>query len=418
MRGSARRVARQTKPLGPAPATSRVSSTKTGIGDKGCADSYGDHVLEEIVAATYWFDPGERGEPYTALIRFSGRRIGPTGKPQARDRFDQVEVVAGVVPASGPISVTTRVHGINPGEWLVSAEPIVRNGRGRFVKRYVGLVQNGARGSKRAPWSWRKPVNAPGSATPVKTGLAPFARLPGSLLIAWWGFVGPGVVVGLAMQSMLVARAHLDVRAALIVSLAASVAGFIGAKVWFLALDRSFRGLFAEGLCIQGFVAGAVVTAAIALPLVHIPLRTFLDATAPGLFLGMALGRPGCFFTGCCAGRPTASRWGIWSSDRRVGARRIPTQLMESILCLAIASVALILVIRVAPALPGAVFVAAVAAYALGRQFLLPFRAIPRKSSIGPRLTMSAAVLVLTAVILVLTVGCMTIKVHLNLLLC
>ena len=417
MRGSARRVAKQTKPRGPAPATSHVSST-TGVGGKGCADSLEGQVFEEIVAATYWFDSGERGEPYTALIRFSGRRIGPTGKPQARDRFDQVEVVPGVIPGSGPISITTRVHGINPGEWVVNAQPIVQNGRGRFVKQYAGPVEHGARGSERAPWSWRKRMDPRSSTTPVKTGWAPFAKLPGSTLAAWWGFVGPGVLLGLAVQAVLVARAHLDIRAALIVSLAASLAGFIGSKVWFLALDRSLRGLRGEGLCIQGFVAGAVITAAVALPLAHIPVGTYLDATAPGLFLGMALGRPGCFFTGCCAGRPTASRWGIWSSDRRVGARRIPIQLMESILCLAIASLALLLVLRGVAGPSGAVFVGAVAAYALGRQFLLPFRAIPRKSSIGPRLTMSAAALVLTTVIVVLTVGCMTIKVHLNLLLC
>ncbi len=36
--------------------------------------------------------------------------------------------------------------------------------------------------------------------------------------------------------------------------------------------------------------------------------------------------RLGCFFTGCCAGRPTLSRFGIRSSDRRVVARRIPTR--------------------------------------------------------------------------------------------
>lgn len=374
--------------------------------------------MEEIVAATYWFDPGQRGEPYTALIRFSGRRIGPTGKPQVRDRFDQVEVIKDVVPGSGPVSVTTRVHKVNSGEWIVAAEPIVRNGQGRFVKLYTGPVQNGARSLKRAPWAWQKPANARGSAAPVKTGLAAFVRLPGTFPAAWWGFVGPGVLVGLAVQSTLVARAHVDVRASLVVSLVASLAGFVGAKVWFLALNRSFQGLLTEGLCIQGFVAGAVVTATIALPLARIPVGTFLDATAPGLLLGMALGRTGCFFTGCCAGRPTASSWGIWSSDRRVGARRIPTQLLESLLCLAIGAAALIIVLRFMPAVSGAVFVGAVAAYVLGRQFLLPFRLEPRKSSIGPRLTLSAAALALAAVILVATVGCIALRVPRSLILC
>ena len=374
--------------------------------------------MDEVVAATYWFEPGDHGEPYTALIHFTGRRLGPIGKPHPRDRFDQIEVVRQVVPASGPVSITARAHGINPGEWIVSAEPVVRNGNGRFVKPYQGLAQDASAGLKRPPWSWRKPAHAAGSPAPVKTGFAAFARLPGTFPGAWWGLVGPGVIVGLVVQSVLVARAHLDVRSTLLASLVASMAGLIGAKAWFLALNRSFRGFITEGLCIQGFVAGAVLTAGIALQLTHIPVGPFLDATAPALFFGMALGRTGCFFTGCCAGRPTASRWGIWSSDRRVGARRIPTQLMESLLCLAIGSVALILVLRAMPAVSGAVFVGAVAAYVLGRQFLLPFRLEPRKSSLGHRLTLLAAALVLTAVILIATVGCTALRLPPNLLLC
>ena len=409
---------RRSPATGVATAVSRVSAVTAGVADKGCTESLEGQVLEEVVAATHWFDPGDRGEPYTALIRFSGRRIGPTGKPQPRDRFDQVEVVNNVVPGSGPLSVTTKVHSINAGEWTVAAEPIVRGGQGRFVKTYVGPVENGARGSRRAPWSWRKPTNAKGTPTPVKTGFVAFVRFPGTFPAAWWGFVGPGVLVGLAVQSFLVARAHLDVRATLALSIGASLVGLVGSKVWFIAQNRTFRGLITEGLCIQGFVAGVVVTVAIALPVAHIPVATFLDASAPGLFFGMALGRWGCFFTGCCAGRPTASRWGIWSSDRRVGARRIPTQLIESLLCLGIGSVALIVVLLFTPAVSGAVFVGAVAAYVLGRQFLLPLRLEPRKSSIGPRLTLSAAGLVLAGVILVSTIGCMGLKVLPNLLLC
>lgn len=394
---------------------SRVASTKTSAGDSGCRDSFGDQVLEEIVSATYWFDSGEGGQPYSALIRFAGRRVGPTGKPQPRDRFDQVELVGQVVPGSGPISVTTRVRGINPGEWIVSAEPIVRNGQGRYVKPYVGPLKR-ARG--RAPWAWRRPSKPTDSASPVKSRLAPFVKLPGTFAGAWWGLVGPGVIVGLALQSLLVAKAHLDVRTTLTISLVASLAGLAGSKLWFVALNRSFRGLITEGLCIQGFVAGVVVTAAVALPLTRIPVGTFLDASAPGLFFGMALGRWGCFFTGCCAGRPTSSRWGIWSSDRRVGARRIPTQLLESLLCLAIGSVALVLVLLSVPGVSDAVFLGAVAAYVLGRQFLLPFRLEPRKSPVGPRLTMSAAALVLGSVILVAAVGCMNLRLPPNLLLC
>ncbi len=419
MRASSRRVAKPPSVASPNRATSRVVSSKPKPNDKGCAESLEEQVLEEVVAATYWFDPGKEGDPYTALIRFAGRRVVPTGKPQPKDRFDQVEVVKNVVPGTGPVSVTTRVSGINPGEWIVTAEPIVRQSQGRFVKTYAGPAQNGAGSLTKAPWSWRKPANPIGSPTALKTCPAPFAKRPGTWPGAWWGFVGPGVLLGLALQSVLLSRANLDVRAALLVSVAACMAGFVGAKVWFLALNRSFRGPFTEGLCIQGFVVGALVTAAIALPLARLPIGTFMDGTAPGLFFGMALGRPGCFFIGCCAGRPTTSRWGIWSSDRNVGARRIPTQLLESLLCLAIGAGALVLVLHPSTAMAsGAVLVGAVAAYVLGRQFLLPFRAEPRKSSIGPRLSMSAAAVVLAAAVLVLAGACIPLGVHPILLLC
>ncbi len=40
------------------------------------------------------------------------------------------------------------------------------------------------------------------------------------------------------------------------------------------------------------------------------PLRT-LDAVAPPIALGTAIGRIGCFLNGCCYGRPTTCAWGV-----------------------------------------------------------------------------------------------------------
>ncbi len=99
--------------------------------------------------------------------------------------------------------------------------------------------------------------------------------------------------------------------------------------------------------------------------------------TAPGLMFGMAVGRYGCFFGGCCAGRPTASRWGLWSSDRRVGVRRIPTQLLESTLALLVGIAALLAHTFAEPRPAGVVFVGSMAAYTLGRQLLFPLRDRP-----------------------------------------
>ena len=90
--------------------------------------------------------------------------------------------------------------------------------------------------------------------------------------------------------------------------------------------------------------------------------------------MAVAIGRLGCFFTGCCAGRPTLSRFGIRSSDRRVVARRIPTQLLESLTGLVIAIVSWVAVVNDMMGVNGLVFFAALAVYVIVRQGLLRLR--------------------------------------------
>src|SRR5258708_27787247 len=80
-----------------------------------------ESVAQEILAVTYWFDPVPHPGPYPVTVRFSGRRIDVKGRLSPGDRFVQDETIEEVVPGSGPISLTTRVRGINPGEWLVTA---------------------------------------------------------------------------------------------------------------------------------------------------------------------------------------------------------------------------------------------------------------------------------------------------------
>jgi len=138
----------------------------------------------------------------------------------------------------------------------------------------------------------------------------------GLVTASWVPLVAVGVIVALAV---LAGRVHMSAGPVLVVSLAASVAGAAGARIWFVALSRGkVNGLPTQGLCIQGFIAGAVAVLIPAVVLAGLPLGTFLDVTAPGLFFGMAIGRQRCFLHGCCTGRVTGSRWGIWASDGRV----------------------------------------------------------------------------------------------------
>jgi phosphatidylglycerol:prolipoprotein diacylglycerol transferase len=176
-------------------------------------------------------------------------------------------------------------------------------------------------------------------------------------------------------------------------SAGAVAAGVAGGKTWYAAVHQGRKW---DGWCIQGFVAGAaVVVAAAAIAGPGLPAGAFLAAATPALLIGMGIGRHGCFWAGCCTGRPTASRWGIWSSDRRLGCRRMPVQLLEAWMALGVGSAALATVLVAGLARSGLVAVAGLAAYTLVRQLILGLRAEPRQWRYGRPMTAAAAAIAL-----------------------
>jgi phosphatidylglycerol:prolipoprotein diacylglycerol transferase len=206
-----------------------------------------------------------------------------------------------------------------------------------------------------------------------------------------------GIVVALTLQSLVISADHLVVGLWWVVSLGAIVIGIVGAKMWYIVLYR--REHLVNGWCIQGFITGAILAAAILLVVLKVPAGVFLDATAPGLLVAMAVGRVGCFFAGCCGGPPTASSFGVWSSDQRVGARRLPTQLLESALAGMLGLMVLVVVLMHRP-VGGAFFVGGLAAYTLVRQSILHLRAEPRKTRLGGLVTAALAALVFVAAVI------------------
>jgi len=344
----------------------------------------------KALGLTYWFDVPLEGEARTVTVRFSGRRTGVQGKSGRRDAFTVVERVDPVLAGSGPIAITVRVSDLTPGVWRVSANAVSEARPGTATRRAVHS----------------SPRRLPRASSSGTTAYAPVVRVraPGANLVAWPVLVSVGVVVALTTQALLAAHTHLPEARVLAVSLLASVAGLVGAKVYYL-VERRDRGhnLLTEGMCVQGFVLGAIGALVVGALVSNLPVGPLLDVTAPGLLLAMTIGRVGCFFGGCCAGRPTASRWGLWSSDRSLGMRRIPTQLLESGLAMFIGLAALVTVWTTTPRRSGAVFIAAMAAYTLGRQLLFPLRDIPRNTTHGRTLTIMLAGLVVVVDLAVVT---------------
>jgi phosphatidylglycerol:prolipoprotein diacylglycerol transferase len=124
------------------------------------------------------------------------------------------------------------------------------------------------------------------------------------------------------------------------------ISALVGAKVLLLITDfRTFRADPAELLTLARsggvFYGGLILAVAVALWYIRragLPLWTTCDVFAPGIALGHVVGRFGCFFAGCCYGRPTTKPWGIVFTDpfaaanvgTPLGVHLHPTQLYEA----------------------------------------------------------------------------------------
>jgi phosphatidylglycerol---prolipoprotein diacylglyceryl transferase len=112
----------------------------------------------------------------------------------------------------------------------------------------------------------------------------------------------------------------LDLVAAMI------VAGLLGARLLYAVVyPQTFEGspwrifwpvlpdgtVGLSGLIYYGGILGAIPVVVLLARQWRLPLRRLLDAGAPALALGTAIGRLGCFFNGCCFGLPASVPPGV-----------------------------------------------------------------------------------------------------------
>ena len=333
----------------------------------------------EALVVSYCFDLGEPGEPHSASVRLTGRRAGVQGLRSPHDEFAQEDKIDGIVPGTGPVSVTSWIYGLNPGEWTVKAELLVPDDD----RRQDSPLE--ARLIHPAEWSWRRWTLSAGSPGPLQTRwarLAPLAWTPGVVPGSWPVLGALAVLVALVTLAAILATERAAVGLSIVVFLIALASGMAAAKGWYAVLHPGpWRQALLGGWAVDGFLIVAPLVAIATLLAFNLPVGTVLDAAAPGLFFGVAIGRVGCFLTGCCAGRISRGRWSVWSSDRRIGARRIPAQLLESAAGLILGLAAALLVLDHPGHVSGAVFVGALGVYLVIRQALLRVRAERREFS-------------------------------------
>lgn len=116
------------------------------------------------------------------------------------------------------------------------------------------------------------------------------------------------------------------------------VGGIVGAKLleWIInykyVLDHLFDAtIWFSGRSIVGGLIGGTLGAALTKKILKIKEKRG-NLFAPAVAVGVAIGRLGCFFRGCCFGKETVLPWGVNFGD---GVLRHPTQIYESLFMLA-----------------------------------------------------------------------------------
>ena len=119
------------------------------------------------------------------------------------------------------------------------------------------------------------------------------------------------LVGGWVVQQQL-AEKGLNEQFAWDVVVAAVIGGILGAKLYYWGLYHTWDALFSRsGLVWYGGLIGGALACIINGWRLRVPLRFSMNIAAPGLAVGSALGRVGCFLVQDDYGVPTTLPWGM-----------------------------------------------------------------------------------------------------------
>jgi len=243
----------------------------------------------------------------------------------------------------------------------------------------------------------------------------------GSFYLPTYGvLVALAFLAALGLISRLAKREGLNPDTVINLGVYCALAGIVGAKVLMIALDPEYRAhpseifslatLQSAGIFYGGFIA-ALVMAYVYMTRMHLPVLRTADLFAPGVALGHAIGRLGCFAAGCCWGRPTHLPWAVTFTNPDAQAVGVPlhvplhpTQLYESFAEIVICAVLYYLVIRQHK--PGSVLGAYLVLYGIARLIVEFFRAHDEANPLGLSLSLEQWIsLTLAAVGIYLILG-------------
>jgi phosphatidylglycerol:prolipoprotein diacylglycerol transferase len=167
----------------------------------------------------------------------------------------------------------------------------------------------------------------------------------GPLTVHTYGmFFALGILAAVGLSEHLHRRAGGTPGAINDMALPIVIGGVLGARILFLLVESEhylrhpieILMIWKGGLVFYGGFIGGALAFIITAWIRKLDLWNLADSTAPGLALGHALGRLGCFFAGSCYGKPTEVAWAVTFTDPNSLAANIigipvhPTQLYSA----------------------------------------------------------------------------------------
>jgi phosphatidylglycerol---prolipoprotein diacylglyceryl transferase len=199
-------------------------------------------------------------------------------------------------------------------------------------------------------------------------------RWRGTTIYSYPALLYLGLVLGIVVGNVAAHRTSLPPARVFAATLLLLPPALIGGRLAFVAGHWRFyrrhpRLILSRSEGGAAMYGGLPLSLAVSVPLLRafdLPFGAFWDVATFTILVGMVCTRIGCLLNGCCAGRPTSSRVGMYLPDH-LGkwTRRTPTQPMEFVWALLLLAGALI----VWPRLPfdGALFLYLLGGYGLGR---------------------------------------------------
>jgi phosphatidylglycerol---prolipoprotein diacylglyceryl transferase len=204
-----------------------------------------------------------------------------------------------------------------------------------------------------------------------------------SVSIRWYGvLIASSMAFGLWLSAREAARRGESPDDLLKAAEVALIGGLIGARLYYVLFNLDYYqtqpwwrifAVWEGGLAIHGGLIAGLLTGGAYVWAKGLPLLAYLDIVAPSLLLAQAIGRWGNFFNEEAFGRPTDLPWKLYISEPRRPPTFVdhqyfhPTFLYESLWNAAAFLLLYFALRRRFERVPGALFLAYLGFYSLGR---------------------------------------------------